>query len=223
MPDHLFETVLASTVHEMKNSLGLLMNQLDELGAELPAASAGRLSAIQYEASRINTSLMEMLALYKIDNQQLDVAYDEVVVIELIEDCVASFLPLAESRRIAIDIDCDDQLMGFFDANLVGIAIANIVGNSIRYARARIRVSARPEAGGLLLRIEDDGDGYPEAMLDEVAAFGHGVDIGSGSTGLGLFFAHTLAGVHRRGERSGEIRIANGGGLPGGCFEMRLP
>ena len=41
MAEQLFATVLASTVHEMKNSLSLLMSQLDEIGEAKVRATGG--------------------------------------------------------------------------------------------------------------------------------------------------------------------------------------
>ncbi len=223
MPDSIFETVLASTVHEMKNSLGLLMNQLDEVDFDTSGKNHKTLSSIKYEANRINTSLMEMLALYKLENKQLSLHIDEVVVIDLIEDCIAAFAVLADSKDVRIEVDCDEMLIWFFDPDLVGIAISNIVGNSIRYARSLIRVSVTVTANELGLQIDDDGDGYPQKMLHDVEDFTNRINFSSGSTGLGLFFAHRIASIHKRNSRNGHIRLANGGKLTGGSFKMSLP
>ncbi len=223
MPDSIFETVLASTVHEMKNSLGLLMNQLDDVDFGTSGENRKTLSSIKYEASRINTSLMEMLALYKLENKQLSLHIDEVVVIDLIEDCVAAFAVLADSKDVRIEVDCDEMLIWFFDPDLVGIAINNIVGNSIRYAESLIRISVAVQANELGIQIDDDGDGYPQKMLLDVENFTNRVNLSSGSTGLGLFFAHRIASIHERKNRSGYIQLANGGKLSGGSFRISLP
>ena len=65
---NMFDTLLASTVHDMKNSLSLLMNDLEVMGSKLERSDENRqtVSSLRYEASRINISLMELLALYKL-------------------------------------------------------------------------------------------------------------------------------------------------------------
>lgn len=223
MANSLFETVLASTVHDMKNSLSLIMTQLDNVSKELSRQDHQAISTVMYEASRINTSLMEMLALYKLENKQLAVYIEEVIVIDFIEDCVAAFAQHASSRKVRIEVDCDNMLIWFFDAGLVSIAINNIIGNSIRYAESLIRISVVVEAGELIIYIDDDGEGYPQIMLDEVKDFETRVDFSSGSTGLGLYFAHTIAACHDRNDRRGHIQLGNGDQLGGGSFRMTLP
>ena len=223
MADSLFETVLASTVHDMKNSLSLVMTRLDDVSLDLSGQDLQALSTVKYEASRINTSLMELLALYKLENKQLAVHIEEVIVIDFVEDCIAAFAQHAISRNVRIEVDCDDMLIWFFDADLVAIAINNIIGNSIRYAGTLIRISVAVEAGELTIYIDDDGEGYPQKMLDDVKDVETRVDFSSGSTGLGLYFAHRIATCHDRNDRRGHIRLSNGDQLSGGSFRMFLP
>jgi len=73
-----FSTILASTIHDVKNSLGIVLSSLDELvrtaGDTLPAE---RLSKLQYEAQRVNNNLVQLLALYKMESRGLAVNIDE--------------------------------------------------------------------------------------------------------------------------------------------------
>ncbi|MDF2642359.1 MAG: histidine kinase, partial [Pseudomonas sp.] len=50
-----------------------------------------------------------------------------------------------------------------------------------------------------------------------------GINQGSGSTGLGLYFASHIARLHARNGVHGRIEIANGGALGGGLFSIYLP
>ncbi len=221
----LFATVLASTVHDMKNSLSLLGNQLDTIITELEENDHTRdcVAGIRYESSRINLSMMQLLSLYKIDNGQFKVQISEVEVADFIEDCVASHAPMADSKGISIEIDCEDSLIWFFDPDLVGIAINNVIGNSIRYTRSRLAVSVRVIDRKLAITIEDDGDGYPAPMIEDPEHFLQNINYSTGSTGLGLFFSATVARYHQKGEASGHISLGNQGTLCGGSFNIYLP
>jgi signal transduction histidine kinase len=79
----------------------------------------------------------------------------------------------------------------------------------------------------LELRVEDNGDGYTQALLDagEAAMDGMstGVNFSTNSTGLGLYFSSEVAKMHKHRGQSGSIALANGGALGGGCFILRLP
>ena len=221
----MFETVLASTVHDMKNSLSLLLNQLDIISERLQqdAENQQTVSGLRYEANRINISLMELLTIYKLEKKQLGMQINEVIVADFIEDCVATHTPLAASKGIQLDIECDDSLIWFFDPDMVSIAINNIIGNSIRYTETQVLVSVKTLEGLLVIQIDDDGSGYPQNMLTEPENFIKRVDYSTGSTGLGLFFAATIANQHQRQGQQGKIQLQNGHLLPGGSFQIFLP
>jgi signal transduction histidine kinase len=226
MPEpSLFATVLASTVHDMKNSLSLLANQLDTIAARLEADNENRecVSGIRYESSRINLSLMQLLSLYKIDSKQFKVQVAEVEVADFIEDCVAAHSPVANSMGIELTIDCDDSLIWFFDPDLVGIAVNNVIGNSIRYTSSRLSVMVKVIDKQLVITIDDDGEGYPETMLQDPEHFMHNINYSTGSTGLGLFFSATVAHYHQRNKKTGKIDLNNDGALGGGSFSIYLP
>ena len=221
----LFETVLASTVHDMKNSLSLLLGQLDVISEQLAQDRENQqaVSTLRYEAGRINCSLMELLTLYRLEKQQLGMNIHEVIVADLVDDCVAGHSMMASNNGIRLETDCDDELIWFFDPDLVGIAINNILGNSIRYSSELVRISVSTRDRQLLIQIDDDGAGYPQKLLDEVDNFSTGVNAQTGSTGLGLYFAATIANCHQRQDRQGKIQLQNEVGLNGGSFQLYLP
>jgi len=221
----IFETLLASSIHDMKNSLGLVMHELETIGDQLKddPEKTSSISSLRYEASRINTSLMELLALYKIEKKQLDIQKDETYVIELIEDSMAAHTFLAKSKGIQLDYQCDDELIWFLDANLMRIVLNNILSNSIRYSKSKIIISADIIDQQLCLQIDDDGDGYPDTMIDASKYIQHNIDSSSGSTGLGLYFAYEIAKQHQQHGVLGSIVLKNKQKMDGGCFQIFLP
>lgn len=220
-----FETILASTVHDMKNSLSLLMGELDSISQRLDIESANHsaVASIRYESSRINYSLMQLLTLYKLQNHQLCVQLVEVEVADFIEDCIAAHAPLIATNNIQVTVDCDDAIIWFFDPDMVGIAVNNIIGNSIRYTTGKLGISAKTVDGMLVIQVDDDGPGYPKKMIDNPESFITRVSHSTGSTGLGLFFSATIASQHKRANKQGSITLKNDGELKGGCFQIRLP
>ena len=226
MPEKsMFETVLASTVHDMKNSLSLLMGQLDHISQQLEKDLKNQqaVSSLRYETSRINMSLMQLLTLYKLENNQLSVQIAEVEVIDFMEDCIATHSSLALNSGVNLELECDDSLIWFFDPDMVGIAINNVLGNSIRYTESQVLVTVKVEDGRLVIQIDDDGRGYPENMLIDPENFIKRISYSTGSTGLGLFFSATIARNHERSGKRGEIILDNGGLLSGGRFQLSLP
>lgn len=221
----LFETVLASTVHDIKNSLGLLLGQLDNITEKLEDDDESTLaiSTLRYETSRVNLSMMQLLTLYKVDHGQFSVRKAEVDVIEFLEDCIASHEQLAYMKGINLQMICDDDLIWFFDADLIGIAINNVIGNSIRYTNSKVTVSAHIQNQQLNISIIDDGNGYPEAMLDGPEDFINRISYRTGSTGLGLFFAAIVSNNHQKDDIKGHIKLDNEGIEGGGRFRLYIP
>ncbi|MEH6650792.1 MAG: HAMP domain-containing sensor histidine kinase [Motiliproteus sp.] len=220
-----FSTILASTVHDMKNSIGMLMHQINQLQMDSPPEPAD-LGQLQFEAARLNNYLIQLMTLYKVDNQQYQFQADECYLDEFVEDAVLMNQPILQPWGITIEQLVDAELCWNFDKNLVVGVLGNIVTNVIRYAKAKVRICASGSNGELCLRIEDDGPGYPEAMLGQLEKREMGVDYISGSTGFGLYFSVLVAEQHSAADdptRQGRVVLSNGGELGGGCFELYLP
>jgi len=221
-----FSTVIASTVHDMKNSLAMLGQAHAQWLAQLPPELQGgtQRGVIEYEFARLNGMLVQLLGLYKLGVNQLPMrpGYHEVE--DFLQAQLARQDEVLRSRGIVARCEVAEfDLMGFFDQELLGSVVANIIANSIRYARSQLLIAAREEDGELLLSINDDGAGYPTAMLEHQGDYVLGLNQSSGSTGLGLYFAARIAELHQRQARSGRIELRNGGPLGGGEFRIYLP
>jgi K+-sensing histidine kinase KdpD len=87
-----FSFVLASSVHDMKNSLSMLLGSLEEMIQDSPPENDKQkthISTLQYEASRINSELIQLLNIYRLQNRSLQFSIDENYVIETFEDQIA--------------------------------------------------------------------------------------------------------------------------------------
>ena len=221
-----FASVLASSVHDMKNSISMLMSSIDELVDETPEPSETQnrvISTLQYEASRVNNDLIHLLSFYRLEQNTLPITLDEHFVVEVLDDQLAYNKMLAEKKGIELALDCDDRLLWYFDAEMVSGVINNVVINAIRYSQQKIILSAQKKGEFLEIAVADDGSGFPEAMLDKPGSYFNSVDFATGSTGLGLYFANQLAALHRHDGREGYIQLHNGGPLGGGAFSLFLP
>ncbi len=219
-------TFLASSAHDMKNSISLLIRGLEGILGTVDATSFAAyddLAQMTYEAKRVNSNLIQLLTLYKIGQDIYPFDPQPVALGDFIDIIAAQSGELLKSQGVALEHACEPDLYWDFDEDLVTGIIGNAFNNAIHYTRDRVRLSAARVDGQLELRIEDNGGGYPRHMLDECADCMRGVDFAAGSTGLGLYFSAIVARMHRQRERCGEIRLENGGALGGGCFILRLP
>ncbi|OFA04724.1 sensor histidine kinase [Duganella phyllosphaerae] len=229
---------LASTVHDMKNSISVLSGTLEHLLATPPAAQAAAAAAgpaqyqelgqMLYQTRRLNDSLIQLLALYK-EVGKPGYPFDPAPrsVRELVEQVEGQARILLHSRGIAFETDFAPDAIWTFDEELVIGVLVHAINNAIRYTRDRIRLSVRKDGDFLELRVEDNGSGFPQAMLDAGANAMDTREVrvrfSSNSSGLGLYFSSEVARMHRHRQRTGAIALENGGSLGGGCFVLRLP
>lgn len=222
---------LASTAHDMKNSVSVLSGTLETLlgdAATKEAAAYPQIAHMLYETKRLNNNLIQLLALYKdvgkpsypFDSQQIEIDL-------FVADVMAQNRVLLKSKGVAIETDYDPELAWCFDEDLILGVVSHAINNAVNYTKDKIRLSFAETETGLEVRVEDNGRGFPPAMIEAGAAamngIGQGVSFSTGSTGLGLYFSSEVAKMHKHRERRGGIRLENGGTLGGGCFVLYLP
>lgn len=220
-----FSFVLASSVHDMKNSLGMLLGSLEEIIAESSDENDNqnkRLSILQYEATRINTELVQLLSLYRFQHQTDIIRIDENYIDETIEDQVARNDVLFKTQGIELAVECEADSVWSYDNDLIGSVIHNVLVNGTRYANKKMQLTAKIENDYLVIEIADDGDGFPSKMID-AASLDSDAHSDGNSTQLGLFFAAKIAELHRQNDRVGYIQLSNGGVLGGGVFAIYIP
>lgn len=224
-----FADILASTLHDTKNSLGILFNNLENIMASCRDENCTRHSefyALQYEIKRLNHSLIRLLSLYKAEKSQLAVNIDYQAISDVLEEVAITHKILLNSRGIELLTECEEGLVWAFDRNLVEGVLDNVINNAFRYARSTVKMTAAAENGYLVLRIEDDGQGYPPIMLvneERQSELKREIDFKTGSTGLGLYFSMMVAAMHVNRDKKGFISIVNGGSMGGGVFSIYLP
>ncbi|MBK1672963.1 ATP-binding protein [Ectothiorhodospira shaposhnikovii] len=222
-----FSTVLAISIHDMKNSLNLLLGTLDELletEMRRPSIEQERLALLRYEARRVNDTLIQLLALYRSLKGLYRPNFMPVQIYDLLEEYWLNNKVLMDYRGVECHMICDPDLAWVVDRYLVNCLLENVVNNTVRYTRRRMCMSARQSGDWLLLQVADDGPGFPAEMLGRQSfQEGAGFDPQQGRTGLGLYFCALVANMHGDERHKGFVELSNGGVLPGGCFTLHLP
>ena len=221
-----FSTVLGSAVHDMKNSLCLLMQSIESLGhslVETDPLSREHLASAHYEAARLNTGLVQLLSLYRAGSDNLPLNIDEYDIENVIEDLLATNESYLNHKNMILEVSQSADLVWYLDADLIGILLNDVLINAMRYSQNKILLSVYTKEQQLIFKVEDDGPGYPQSMLEAHNINMQHCDISEGRTGLGLFFARLIAQAHTRGETKGNISLDNGGSLGGSVFTLTLP
>ncbi|MFC1437697.1 HAMP domain-containing sensor histidine kinase [Streptacidiphilus sp. N1-10] len=120
-------------------------------------------------------------------------------------DLAAAARAVIAGRGVELDVAAGVEVA--VPAEVVTAVLAPLLDNGLRHARARVRVTARTEAGVVLAEVLDDGPGFAAEEVERV--FEAGVSAGTGH-GLGLAVARRVAasaGVEIRAVAVGHGRV----------------
>ncbi|MGY5453434.1 sensor histidine kinase [Agarivorans sp. MS3-6] len=222
-----FSSVLATAVHDMKNSLCMLTQSTETIALrskQLGREDSEELSRLHYEVSRLNGSLMQLLALYRFEKEQMPMTIEENYIGDLLNDIYFKNQTFIEQADMKVLIEVDDSLSWYFDGVLVDYMLNDIVMNALRYSKKQIKISATQADNCLCIQVEDDGDGFPSEIIElansENASH---LNFVKNRSGLGLFFAKLIAKAHINNGKEGRIQLENDSALGGSRFSLFLP
>jgi len=218
-----FPAILASSVHDIKNSLTSLRAIISQLEHVYQDQKPPEFRQLEFETNRMNNCLMQLLTLYKIDLSQFNLAIDEYSAADILEDVVAQQSTLLALSNVELITECQGDLFCYCDNALISNTLCTLVNNAQRYCLNKVLLSATQEDDYIVFCIEDDGKGYPESFMSSNYRQFPQIDLANGNTGLGLFFAETIAQLHAQGDRQGFITTDNNSRLGGARFKLYLP
>lgn len=227
-PEFDYSALLANAIHEVKNSLTMLLNSVDQVMQENDSESFPAydlFSQIQFEGKRVNDDMVGLLAIYRINSDQYSANIDEHSVSDFLDENLSMHETMIHHRKIDSRLSCDDDLYWFFDRDLITGVISNVINNLYKYTKDKLEITASKEDGYLLIQVKDNGPGYPENMLiaGEHNDEQKNISFEKANTGLGLYFSRLVAELHKNKGRHGFIRTTNEGIDGGGCFSIYLP
>lgn len=210
-PAHAAGAGTALIVHDLKNELGTLEDQLSRLAADPDPMAAG-------QAHRLCMHLRQRLVMYLTlygGTGVLRAHCDDESPAELL-DAVARRHHGNDGIRVIAPADAEcaaAPAWWFLDRRLVEMALDAALHNALRYARSRIWLTLQSDNGTLVLGVEDDGPGLGESLA---------ADGNDGTrTGLGTSLCRAVADAHGPGAA---VHLFNRPTHEGGArFELRLP
>jgi signal transduction histidine kinase len=204
--------LVATVAHELRSPLTgvkgfvqALLNRWDKLNDDQKKLM---LTTVSADSDRLSRLIAELLDVARIDTGRLQLyprPSDAGVLVRRVVDSVGA----GTSRPIELVV-ADELPEITVDPDKFTQVVTNLVENAVRHGSGTVRITlaAAPDAGDVLLAVEDEGEGIaPELRARVFTKFWKGG--GSGGSGLGLYLVHGLVKAH-----GGTVTIddASGGG-----------
>jgi signal transduction histidine kinase len=214
----------ADASHELRTPLSVVVAQADlaTKKSRSPEDYRQAIDAIRRAAQRMQGVVEGLLTLARADAGEIRMRDDTIRLDELVAETCRLLEPLAADHQVTVHQQLEPTLL-CGDQDRLGEAIANILGNAIRYNSrpGRVDVSLNGSPHDVVLCIADTGRGIPDAQKELVfdrffrsdQARTRSVD----GSGLGLAIAKWIIEAH-----GGAIACQD---RPSGgtMFEVRLP
>jgi len=204
--------------HDLRSPLISALYLLESDEDEAPSEVDLRIQA------NINRSLLmmdDLLHVSRADSLSSD-TFEELLFNAVVDNALDQLLPQARSRNIHFDIKTsDDDFWMSGDAASLERAVANVIGNAIKYSNegGRVTISTERMNDHVLLEVSDEGVGIDPAMMGDLfTRFKRDAKIAQKFQGIGLGLALVARVVQ---QHSGEVNAVSPG--TGTTIRMCLP
>ncbi len=220
--DRLKDRFLAVTSHEIRGPLTAIIAGLDTVrkrGDRLtPDQNAGLLDMASQQGTQLARLVDDLLVTSQLQGGKLTLHPHTCDLQETIRSAVDAAAPKRSEHTLEVFVE---PLSCVLDAARVAQVVRNLVENAYKYtpSRSTVTVTAAAEAGGVEVKVEDDGPGIPADRRGELfEAFSRVEETASArdGVGLGLFVVAQLVEVMK-----GRIDVASSSA--GTCFTIHVP
>jgi signal transduction histidine kinase len=191
---------LSRMSHELRTPLNSVLGFSQLLALEITDPKQSRqLNHINQAGQHLLALINDILDLSRIEAGQLSVSLEPVSVAGSVQQAVDLISPLADKRRLTVEVEPADRHYVLADAGRLAQVLINLLSNAVKYNResGRIRIFCETvEASRVRIHVTDTGIGInPEEQDLVFQPFGR-VNPGRNTvegTGIGLSLSRALA------------------------------
>lgn len=217
---------VSNVSHELKTPLTSIQAYADTLlDGAIEDAEHNRafLERIVQQSERLQSLIVDLLSLAKIEAREEVFDVQAVAVDEAIQSCAEGHLAVADAKGVSLEWTADSTLCVLSDPDGLRQILDNLVDNALNYTPpgGQVRIGCRRENESCVIAVEDTGIGISRDQQARIFERFYRADKARsrevGGTGLGLAIVKHLA--HAFG---GSVGVASELGV-GSKFEVRLP
>ena len=191
---------VADAAHELRSPLTALKLQLqltECASSELQRAVS--FAKLNQRLDRTIHLVKQLLALARSESQSIAQNFQPVDLSELVGQVVNDYLPLAEDRQLALQLQLSPTIVLRGQSENLRILISNLIDNAIRYTpvRGTVTVQTIEQNNHAVLIVTDTGGGIPAVERDRVFdRFYRRMGTKTDGSGLGLAIVRNIAQTH---------------------------
>ena len=196
---------LATLAHELRNPLAPARNSLQimRMARHDPEIMERALGTLERQIAHMVRLIDDLVDVSRISRGMIELRRERVDLAAVLNNAVEASRPLLDQYGHTFTLKLPGEPL-FVDGDPVrlGQIFSNLLHNAAKYTGkgGRIHLSATRRAGDVIVRVEDNGVGIPDAMLprifDMFAQVDRSLDRYSGGLGIGLSVVKRLVEMH---------------------------
>jgi PAS domain S-box-containing protein len=227
--NRLKDEFLAIMSHELRNPLNVILGyaelllRSDEIRNSAPLRRMA--DAVKRNAVAQSKLIRDLLDLSRLRSGKLELNRETVSPVVSIHNAIETVRIEAADKNITIDVEAPEEAI-FVKADPVRLeqVIWNLLNNAVKFTPqdGRIAVKLRTETDGIVLTVEDNGQGIDSSFLPHIFEIFRQADSAANRSqsgmGIGLAVVQQLVELH-----GGSVTAHSDGIGHGASFTIRLP
>lgn len=198
-----YRNALDDLAHSLKTPLAILQSTIsNDKGS---AEQISRMNSIvEYQLQKASTAGVHNL------NKAIDIKL-------LLDRIIASLNKVYHDKNIAINVASDTPLYFKADEGDMMELFGNLLDNACKWTSSDIHINARLNKQSLNISIEDNGPGFPPALIEQLKIRGRRADTNTPGHGIGLSVVNNIVDSY-----TGTISIKNNAPKQGATISISL-
>lgn len=214
--------LISDISHQTRTPVANIKLYLELLGDEKLSQSGQEfLGKIQGQMEKIDFLMQSMVKMSRIETGILQIHKEDKNLYKTIRHAVASVVPEAAQKKIALYVDCEEEMFIRHDSKWTEEAIYNVLDNALKYTEpgGKIHIQAERQELFVKLSISDTGKGIaPERQAEIFTRFYREPEVhDKPGVGIGLYLARTIMELQK-----GYIEVQSEVGR-GASFRLYFP